>query len=76
MIKIQTEIGQIAGDYIDCGENAQLLIIAHGRGENRNGGWKKIGEYLEKFGIISLRIDLYGYVDSDGKFEDIAYYNS
>ena len=72
MIKIKTKIGNIAGDYIDCGSDSPLLIIAHGRGGHRNTGSKKIAEYMQTFAISSLRIDLYGYGESDGMFEDIT----
>ena len=72
LLKIKTRIGNIAGNYIDCGDNKPLVIIAHGRGGNRNTGSKKIAEYLQSFGISSLRIDLYGYGESDGKFENIT----
>lgn len=72
MLLIKTEIGNIAGDYLDCGKEAPLVIIAHGKGGHRNTASKEIAEYLWKFNISSLRIDLYGYGESDGKFEDIT----
>lgn len=71
-LRINTKIGNIAGNYIDCGDDKSLVIIVHGRGGNRNTGSKKIAEYLQLFGISSLRIDLYGYGESDGRFEDIT----
>lgn len=71
-LKINGKLGVIVGDYINCGENTPLVIITHGRGGHRNTGSKKIANYLKDFGISSLRIDLYGYGESDGKFEDIT----
>ena len=72
VVKFETKIGNIVGDYVDCGNGKPLVIIAHGRGVNRNTGSKKIAEYLQTFGISSLRIDLYGYGESDGDFGDIT----
>jgi pimeloyl-ACP methyl ester carboxylesterase len=71
---VETKIGKIAFDHIDCGKSAPLLIITHGRGRtgNRNTSSKTIGEYLKNFGISSLRFDLYGYGESDGDFQDIT----
>lgn len=71
-LKIKGELGIIVAGYIDCGENTPIVIIAHGRGGHRNTGSKKIANYLKGFNISSLRIDLYGYGESDGKFEDIT----
>ena len=71
-LKLNGKLGAIVGDYIDCGENTPLVIITHGRGGHRNTGSKKIANYLKNFNISSLRIDLYGYGESDGKFEDIT----
>lgn len=68
--KINGKLGAIVGDYVDCGENTPLVIITHGRGGHRNTGSKKIANYLKRFNISSLRIDLYG--ESEGKFEDIT----
>ncbi len=71
-LKLNGKLGTIVGDYVDCGENTPLVIITHGRGGHRNTGSKKVAHYLKDFNISSLRIDLYGYGESDGKFEDIT----
>lgn len=71
-LKINGKLGTIVGDYINCGEDTPLVIITHGRGGHRNTGSKKIANYLKDFNISSLRVDLYGYGESDGKFEDIT----
>jgi len=69
---IETYIGRIAADYFDNGSDSPLVIIAHGKGGHRNTGSKKIAEYLNRYGISTLRIDLYGHGESDGKYEDIT----
>lgn len=71
-LKMNGKLGIIVGDYIDCGKDTPLAIITHGRGGHKNTGSKKIANYLKGFNISSLRIDLYGYGESEGKFEDIT----
>ena len=71
-IRIDGKLGTIVGDYVNCGENTPLVIITHSRRGHRNTGSKKIANYLRDFNISSLRIDLYGYGESEGKFEDIT----